>query len=178
MKEWIFRIVVIALLLVSIGISLSNRNDMQQVAVVRSAEVIDQYMGVKEANHQYQEQLNSWQQELDTLQKVIESRVAEYQQLAESLSEQERMQHETELQRLVTQSQQYKQSIEQKAAEQNDELLQGALNQINEFVAQYAEANNYDVVLGTTAGGNVLYGAEYVDITNEIIEGLNASYIQ
>ena len=58
------------------------------------------------------------------------------------------------------------------------ELLQGALNQINEFVAQYAEANSYDVVLGTTAGGNVLYGAEYVDITDEVIEGLNASYIQ
>ena len=71
---------------------------------------------------------------------------------------------------------QYSRSLQEKAMEEENTMMQGVLNQINSFVMDYGEEHGYEVILGTTSAGSVLYGRETVDITDEILRALNAAY--
>jgi outer membrane protein len=56
-------------------------------------------------------------------------------------------------------------------------------NQIQEYIynylKKYQQENGMDFILGyTKAGGPVLYGNESLDITNEIVTGLNKDYLK
>ncbi|HEY4787660.1 MAG TPA: OmpH family outer membrane protein, partial [Bacteroidales bacterium] len=70
----------------------------------------------------------------------------------------------------------YTDEIEKISKEENEKLTQGAFNQINSFIEKYSKENNIDIVIGVTLSGNVLYGADKMDITDKILEGLNKSY--
>jgi outer membrane protein len=54
--------------------------------------------------------------------------------------------------------------------------MQEVLNQVNSYVKEYAKKHNYDIVYGTTMDGNILYGKEQYDITDDVLEYLNKQY--
>ncbi len=62
--------------------------------------------------------------------------------------------------------------------------LMGEQNKLNRqlrdtlvnYLDVFAKKNPYKVILSNTLGDNVLYGADGVDITNEIVKGLNARH--
>ena len=47
---------------------------------------------------------------------------------------------------------------------------------IVDFLDDYSQEHHYRYVLSTTAGGAVLYGEKQLDVTQEVLEGLNAKY--
>lgn len=58
----------------------------------------------------------------------------------------------------------------------NQTLVQGVLNQINDFIKKYSEKHHYTLVFGTTNDGNLLFGNKGVDITEGVLEELNTEY--
>ncbi len=48
--------------------------------------------------------------------------------------------------------------------------------QINSYVEDFGNENEYDVIIGTQGDGNVMYVKESSDITNEVIEYINKKY--
>lgn len=59
----------------------------------------------------------------------------------------------------------------------NQVLVQGVLNQINDYIKKYAEENNYTLILGTTNDGNLLFGNKGIDVTEDILTELNNEYV-
>ena len=49
-------------------------------------------------------------------------------------------------------------------------------NQIDAFIKIYAKENGFDLIVGTTSSGNVLYGADGIDVTEELLKALNEQY--
>ena len=47
---------------------------------------------------------------------------------------------------------------------------------VTNYLKEYNATRNYSLILSTTAGGNVLFSKNGLDITQEIIDGLNARY--
>jgi len=47
---------------------------------------------------------------------------------------------------------------------------------IENFVATYSKNNNFNIMLGTSGSGTVMYGDTSLDVTNDVIKKLNASY--
>jgi Skp family chaperone for outer membrane proteins len=58
----------------------------------------------------------------------------------------------------------------------NQTLVQGVLNQINDFIKKYSEDHGYTFVFGTTNDGTLLFGNKGVDITEDVLEELNTEY--
>lgn len=48
--------------------------------------------------------------------------------------------------------------------------------QINQFMEDYGKENHYDVILGATGQGNIMYAKERDDITKSILEYINNKY--
>jgi outer membrane protein len=47
---------------------------------------------------------------------------------------------------------------------------------INSFLQQYNKEKGYDFIISNTGFDNLLYGNPVYNITDEIVEGLNARY--
>lgn len=57
-------------------------------------------------------------------------------------------------------------------AKKQEELL----NKIQDFLKTSNKENNYDMVLGYSKGGGVLYANTNLEITKKVVEGLNKEY--
>ena len=71
----------------------------------------------------------------------------------------------------------YKAEIEKQAAESEEKMMIAILNQINSFIEVYGDKHNYDIIMGATNQGNILYAKEsHTDITEEVLKSLNEQY--
>lgn len=149
-----------------------------KIAYVRSAELVDKYLGVKEAQTQFQKKLTSWKISTDTLQQRVNATMNLLMSKTSQLSDQEKKQLRAALQRRRAALDRYQLNIEKQARQEKQKLLGGALKQINSFVEKYAKSQGYDVVLGTTESGSLMYATKALDITDEVLRALNKSYKQ
>ena len=61
-------------------------------------------------------------------------------------------------------------------AQEQSEKMEDVLNKIQEYLAEYNKDDRYDMVIGYSKGGGVLYAKENLEITQEVLEGLNKNY--
>lgn len=153
---------------------LSGTDD--RIAVVRSGDLIRGYKAMQDAQERYDNKQKAWQANLTTLEEDFQSSVDAFQAEKVRLSGEELRRREEELDLKHRNYMQYSRTLQEKAAEEETEMMQGVLNRINSFVMQYGAEHGYNVILGTTAAGNVLYGRETVDITDDVLRALNAEY--
>ena len=68
---------------------------------------------------------------------------------------------------------------QQELAEESQVLLNQVMYAIQSYLEEYNKEHNFAAILTTTAATNVvIVGAPALDITQEIVEGLNAEYIK
>lgn len=65
-------------------------------------------------------------------------------------------------------------ALAQEQATRTDELI----SKIQEYLKDYNENDRYDMVIGYSKGGGVLYAKEKMDITAEVLVGLNEKYAE
>ncbi|MFI0429531.1 OmpH family outer membrane protein [Mariniflexile sp. HMF6888] len=49
-------------------------------------------------------------------------------------------------------------------------------NRLNGYIKEFAQANNFKIILGTSGNGNVMHGDETIDITTQILAFSNKKY--
>jgi outer membrane protein len=147
-----------------------------RVAFVKSSVMLEEYEGMKEAKKLYKVKAEGWGRQLDSLNTVYEEESAKYNQKLATLSEKEKKDEEIRVGLLFNKLLQIKAAIEKKAKEEDLEMTEGVLKQVNSYIEDFSKKNGYDVVIGTTLQGNLLYGNEAIDITRDLVEGLNKQY--
>jgi outer membrane protein len=63
-------------------------------------------------------------------------------------------------------------NLQGEQAKKTEELL----NNITVYLKKYNKADKFDMVIGYSKGGGVLYAKEDLDITQEVLKGLNDEY--
>jgi len=146
------------------------------IGYVRTAELLDNYEGMREAAELFDQKRSAWSLSLDSMKNAHDTEVDSYLAVKDQLSTTERTEREVRLGRSQQTIQQYQQAIEAKAAETDNSMTQGVLTQVSDFIEAYGKEHGYTVILGANADGGVLYGQEGNDLTTEITEALNAHY--
>lgn len=149
-----------------------------KIAYVRSADLIYNYEGMKEAQAKQEKKTLELKSNLDTLQVNFQKAISQYNQEYPKLTKEEKLKREELLGVQQNQLKSYAQTVEETIKKQDDQLTQGVLNQVNSFVEEYSKKKGYDLVLGTTSSGNILFATESMDITNEVLTALNSQYKQ
>lgn len=72
----------------------------------------------------------------------------------------------------------FKQSVSQSLLADQDKFNKDLYGKISEFLKTYAEQNGLQLVVQYTTASDVLYGAEPLDITKAVLDGLNEAYRQ
>lgn len=165
----------IALFLSAIAIFKFFSSD-KKIAFVRSSDLVNEYLGMKEAQNSYKEKTDVWQANIDTLELDLQKAISKYNTEAASLSKEDKLQREQFLQKQQQNLMQYSDAIRNKAKEEDEKITHGVLNQVNSFVEEYAKKNGYDLIFGTTLSGSILYGTDALDITEKVLDELNKQY--
>lgn len=168
----------ILLIFAAVGISVGVMVLFLQpkIGYVHSQELIYSYEGTKEAMTRFNNQKQQWQANIDTLKFDLQRAVTRYNQEYSTLTARQRREQEELLSKQDRQLQSYSSAIEDKVRQADDEMMQEVLDQVNVYIEEYSKEHNYDLILGTTAEGSVLYGKQDMDITQEVLNGLNEKY--
>lgn len=175
MSKWILIFFCFCSLLASV-LGVYNFFTKPKIGYVRSYDLVNNYLGTKEGMANLSSKTEGWKANVDTLTLNFQAAVNKFNVEASSLNTSGREQMEAALSAKREELINYSREIEEKTQEENDKLMQGVLNQINSYVEQYGQSNGYDVILGTTISGNVLYGQKHLDITEDILRGLNEDF--
>ena len=114
--------------------------------------------------------------ELDSLSAPFQLKVQEYYKNQQRMSAKKKAEVEKGLQ----QEQQFLQSRQQQASQilqlENQKESEILTKKVDSLVADYAKLKGFNLILGTSGKGTVLYGVEEMDVTSEILEILNLDF--
>jgi len=147
-----------------------------KIGFVDNAIIMSQYEGTKEATAKYEQKTQVWQANLDTLKINFENDVADFKKNISEMSKKEQAITNELLLRKQQDVINYKNAIEQKAAEEDVAMTEQVLKQIDTFIKEYAEENAYSYIIGINDNGNLLYGNPKENLTSIILNGLNDKY--
>jgi outer membrane protein len=140
--------------------------------------VISQYDMAKDLSGELQSKYNASETEFQSKQKAYQNDVNDYQYKAQRglITRSEAQQTEQDLyakqQNLVKLQQDLSQDLSEKQSVMNRQVI----NAIMEYLKKNSAELNYKYVLGTSFGGNILYANDSLDITRNIVTGLNEEY--
>lgn len=166
----------IVFLIVSSCIFLSCEQGLK-IAYVDTGEVINDYQEKIDIEEKYKAKDEIFSKKTDSVGKAFQLEAQEFQLKAQRMSKANAQKLYDELgqkQQLLQQQLQFEQQQLQQAF---DTEIDSTIKKIRNFVADYGKSNGYNYILGTSEALNtVMYGEEVNDLTEEIIEALNADY--
>jgi len=130
------------------------------IAYINPGKLSTSYHGTTIRHQAFQAQTKTWQANLDSL----TTEMAALPPAQAKAKEQQFLQ--------------YRQAIQQKAQAEEARVNQEILAEINTYIKQYGKEKGYDLILGATDNGNIVYAAEGKDITDDVLAGLNQQYDQ
>lgn len=179
MKKRIFQILAGMLIAILIWMAYDRISAIEdKIVVVDSQKVLEEYNGFKEAKDVYELKIKELSETFNEQRMVFESKSKELELLGSSLSKNEKAQRQADLARLKEVLLKSGASIENRSLEEEDKLLKGVYNKVNDFIERFGERKGYKVILGANGQGNVLFVKDRIDITQEVIKELNREYVE
>jgi outer membrane protein len=148
----------------------------QKIGFVDNATLINDYQEKKDIEANLQGKISVYEKHRDSLSKAFQLEVKGAELRARKMSQanlQKLQQEFQQKEQVITQQLQFEQQqISQESQAKNDSLIK----KVKAFVKDYGEANGYDFILGSNEAGSVMFGKEESDLTQIILEALNAAY--
>ena len=154
-----------------------SSGDKELIVYVNSDTLLAKYNYAKDLNKQLSDKGNAAQSELTSKGQAFQREVADYQKSQATLPADQRQSTEQRLQREQQELQQYQQNAS--AQFQNDKATQidKLYDKIADFTKSYAKEKGYKMVLSySKTNSNVLYGDPGLDVTADVVKGLNDAY--
>lgn len=148
------------------------------IAYVNLDSVVARYDMTKELTKELEEKGKKFDTELNQKSKTFQSNVQDFQykaqrglEVSSKLAEMQRQLQEDE-QKLYGLRETYGAQLQ----EENAVMIRKIMNSIMEYLKEYNKDKNYSFVLGNTFDGKILYADNGLDITNDVVKGLNDKY--
>ena len=163
------------LLVVLIAAGLTSCNE-QKTAYVDTTKLIQEYTEMKEVEATFTSKSDKVKTQLDSLARGFQEEVQQYQQTMNSLSTAQRQETEERLMRKQQVIQQQQQQMGNQLRQESDVVIDSIVTKVKEYVKEYGKDNGYTYIFGSNESANIMYAKDGLDITEEILEKLNAGY--
>lgn len=166
------------LIIITLGLLLMTACEKPlKIAYVDMEEIMKEYKGTKDIEAEMKTKNEGLKKELDSLVLNWQNKARTYQEKAQRMAPQKRAEQEQALMQEQQQINQRQQEVQIQVQNEGQEKLQQITDEIKSFMDTYAKDNGYNFVFGTSKdNGNVMYGEEQADITEDVLVKLNKSY--
>lgn len=148
-----------------------------QIVYVNSDSLLSNYAYFKDVREKFEEKAKKAQTDLQSKGTAFQREVAEYQKNAGTMSAEQRANTEERLARKQDELGKLNQNASASLAEQEAEENEKLYNRVADFLKKHAEEKGYKLVLTySTANPTVLFADKSLEITQQVIKGLNEEY--
>lgn len=148
-----------------------------KIAYVDSAKILNDYKGSAEAKKAYEAKAKMWQGNIDTLTSDVKAAIGKYEKSIAIMSKKEQNLAKQLIQSKQKQLEDYQRAIQENARQEDSKMTQSVVAQINTYLANYGKAHNYKMILIANQSGTIAYAREGLDITADVLDGLNKEYL-
>ena len=147
-----------------------------KIAFVYTDSVINKYEFFKKKSEEITEKGKKFDADLQSRARGFEQEVATFQQTGGNMTQNQIRAKQDELvqkeQNLMT----YRNNLMQELSTDESKLLNDVYEQVQVYMKEYAKENGIDVILSHTRGGALWFATDAIDVTTNVIEGLNKKY--
>jgi outer membrane protein len=144
-----------------------------KIAYINSQEILSGYDEAKQAQAQYDKDLQSYNAEAQQLRDELDRMQQQLQQQELTLSKEAKANRQQQIQQKAQAAQQRMQELDQQAAQRRQELVQPIMDKINAVIDKIRSEGNYAFILDAAAG-SILAADPSLDLTQEVIRRLKA----
>ncbi|NNK88608.1 MAG: OmpH family outer membrane protein [Flavobacteriaceae bacterium] len=149
----------------------------QKIGYIDNGKLINDYQEKIDIEEKYKAKDEVFSRRTDSIGKAFQLEAQDFQLKAQRMSQSKQQEKYDELsqkQQLLQQQLQFEQQQLQQAF--NSEI-DSVIIKVKDFVQDYGENNGYTYILGTTeASSSVMYGLPENDLTQIVLDALNAEY--
>lgn len=166
-------------LVVAVGYLFYTQNAQKEDVVYIDVNVLmADYEGMKAAKTEFEKKSKVWQANVDSLIVDFQNELKVYEKERSKMTKKENELKQELLRNKQQQVGNYQQAIQRQSEEEDAKLSGEVVNEVNAFIKEYGKNHSYKIIIGANNSGNVLYAQEGVDITQEVLTGLNAEYVK
>ena len=161
------------------AVSVAETGEVLPIAYLNVDSLLANYTFAQDASDKLVSKQEDARLKMNTKVRTFENKVAEFQRKLENNAFISRESAEKQQQKLMKEEQEL-QELEAKLTQdimiENQKLNQQLADSLTNFLQIFNADGRYHVILSNTAKDNVLMASEAYNITDEVIEGLNARY--
>ena len=146
------------------------------VAYVNSDTLLNHYHFFEELTKQLDEKRAGLENELANRAQGLQRQFEDYQKTGQNLTIAQARAVEEDLTKKQQNLQQYQQGLSQELMREEARITQELYDKVADYLDGYSKEKNIQIVLTYTRGSGVLFANEALDITEDVIKGLNDEY--
>ena len=148
----------------------------EKIVFVNQDSLLNKYEYYKDLKIKFEGKTKNAQADMQAKGQAFQREVAQYQQSAATLAADQRKSTEERLARKQQELQTYQQNAG--GALQNEQAVETEklYDKVAGYLKTYAKEKGYKMVLSYTKGSTILFADESLDVTSDVIKGLNAEY--
>jgi len=148
------------------------------IAYVNSDTLLSKYEYFKDISSDLEKKRAKLESEYRNRAEGLQREIQNFQNTAQNMTMNQARAKEEELTVKQQNLYQYQQTLGQQLVEEETKLNEQLYNAVSGYLSEFSGSNKYHLVLTYTKGSGVLYADKRLDITDEVIKGLNKSYLQ
>lgn len=149
---------------------------MQQIAYVNSDSLLMNYDYYKVTLKELDEKRKRLETDISGRARSLENEAVSYQQKGRNMTLEQAQLTEQNLYKKQQELMQYRDRVSQQLAQEEQGKIQELYSNITEYLKDYTKDKPYRLVLGYSKGGGILFADNSLEITDEVLVGLNKQY--
>jgi outer membrane protein len=158
------------------GCRCRQRPENHQYAYVNVDSLLTKYDYFKVTRTQLEDRRKKLETEIAGRTRSLENEVVSAQRKANTMTLEQAQLTEQNLRRKEQELMRYQNDAARQLAEEEQKKNEELINNISLYLKKHTEDKPYKIVFGYSKGGGILYATDSLDITQEVLKGLNQDY--
>jgi len=149
------------------------------VVYINTDSLLNNYNFSRDLNEKFLKKQEDSRTDFNFKAQKLEKEAMEFQRKLQNNGFLSRQRAEEAQQKLIAKQQNLQQLDRELSAQlmgEQNENSKRLFDSVTNYLKEYNSTHNYSLILSTTKGGNVLLSQDGLDITKEVLDGLNARY--
>jgi outer membrane protein len=148
----------------------------KRIVYIDTPKLLINYKGMQEVEKAIKGQMNEMKIKLDTLIKEYNDIEEVFKTDNKNIGAKEKERRYRILQQKEEQINRYKNACSEQIEKENKKYRDLMIKEVNSFITKFAEEKGYTCVISSLGNGGLIYAKKGLDITDDVLEGLNKSY--
>lgn len=143
---------------------------------VNGDSLLENYDYFKKAKKDFEAKTARTENEIAGKRSILEKDFANYQQQGANMTAEQRAKIEEALMRKEQELRAYSESAATKLQEEQVKFNEKLFDKVSDYLKEHTKGKKYKIVMNYTKGTGILYANDSLDITSEVLKGLNDQY--